>query len=75
MNPVGLNNIKNLNTKQLESLLHSREQAAFYSTIDFPKTKEDFAHNKSISDGIKEIKDEISLRNMVAVFGKRDIVL
>jgi hypothetical protein len=75
MNVYEKQNIKELNVRELEVLLNALEVDAFYSGCENPTTPEDFTHNKSISNGIQEVKDEIILRNKVAVFGKRDIVL
>lgn len=67
-------NLHELNTTQLEAVLYSREQDAFYCSCEFPETKEDFQHNINLQKAIKEVEDEIKKRNMVATFGKRDIV-
>lgn len=67
-------NLHELNTTQLEAELYSREQDAFYYSCEFPKTSKDFEHNINLQKAIKEVENEIFKRNMVAVFGKRDIV-
>lgn len=67
-------NLKEFNLKDLELLLSVRQTDAFYSSCEFPETKEDFQHNINLQKAIQEVEDEIKKRNMVATFGKRDIV-
>lgn len=54
--------LKEMGMGDLLRELQSRKEAAYYEEIACPITKEDYAHNKSIVDGIEEIEIEISRR-------------